>query len=146
MVAVPHSQTGFFYESTPSHFEFVVEKGKVTGMNMYQNAAEKAEWAKRTDEPLPAERKIVKVDAEILNQYVGTYKLDIGMELKIALEGKQLTITPSGEESKVLAAYSDTEFSPEDLDAVLTFQKDDQDKVVGIQLEMDGQKLQGKRK
>lgn len=51
LVAHPHSETGFFYDESFTHFEIVKDgKGNVTGMKMYHGGSTEPEEATLTDE------------------------------------------------------------------------------------------------
>jgi CubicO group peptidase (beta-lactamase class C family) len=51
--AYPSSETHFFYRGSFSHFEFVLEEGKVTAMLMYQGGAETPERAEKVSDEVP---------------------------------------------------------------------------------------------
>jgi CubicO group peptidase (beta-lactamase class C family) len=145
--AIPYSETGFFYEVSPSHFEFLVdESGHVTGMNMYQAGSKQAELAARVDEELPAERPVAKIDFAICDDYVGEYRLAPGFTLTIRREGDRLFAQGTGQPSLEIFPASETTFFARQVAAEMTFQRDDRGNVTGLLLKQGGQQLTGKRK
>ena len=54
--AVPASSTRFFYTTSLSYFDFVIEDGKVTAMVMYQDGSQQGERAAKVSDKAPSNR------------------------------------------------------------------------------------------
>jgi hypothetical protein len=86
----------------------------------------------------------VKVDAKVLDSYVGRYELPIFV-LAITKEGDRLFGQPEGDTKEELTPESETEFKVERVNAKVKFVKDDKGEVTGIVVTLNGQEIQGKR-
>ena len=147
MAAFPHSETGFFYETTPSHFEFIVDQdGNVTGMNMYQGGSKTAQLAARVEEEMPAEREVAKIDLALYDDYVGEYELAAGFSITISRDGDRLLAQGTGQPALEIFPLSETVFFPKQVEAEMTFVRGDGGTVNEIQLKQGGQEISGKRK
>ena len=96
--AYPTSETHFFYKTSLSHFEFVVEDGQVTAMRMYQGGSHEAEEAAKVAGEVPT-RQAIALDPAVLQRYVGVYELQPGFELTVYLEGDRLMTQATGQSS-----------------------------------------------
>jgi ketosteroid isomerase-like protein len=85
-----------------------------------------------------------KVDAKTYDAYVGDYETPIFL-LHIIKVGDKLYGEPEGETREELVPESETQFKVTNVNAVVTFIKDTDGKVTGIELLLEGQKLQGKK-
>lgn len=63
----------------------------------------------------------VKVPFEILNKYIGLYKLEEGLDMKIDLRGEDLFVSPTDQPSLKLVPISDTKFEIIGVDASIDF-------------------------
>jgi CubicO group peptidase (beta-lactamase class C family) len=87
---------------------------------------------------LPKKRVAVKVDAAILDKYVGEYELSPAMKFKFTREGDGLVLEPTGQSKAAVFAESDTEFFLKVVDASFKFEKDESGKVIGIEFTQGG--------
>ncbi len=145
--ALPHSETGFFYESTPSHFEFVLDdQGNVTGMNMFQGGSKTAEFAEKVDEAMPAVREVAEIDFALYDDYLGEYELVPGFTLTITRDGNQLLAQGTGQPALEIFPASETVFFSKAVEAEMTFVRGDDGQVNELRLKQGGQELSAKRK
>jgi CubicO group peptidase (beta-lactamase class C family) len=147
LAALPSSETGFFYEATPSHFEFVLDdQGAVTGMRMYQGGSKEAQLAERVDEAMPAARTVAEIDFAVYDEYVGEYQLVPGFSISVTRDGDHLFAQGTGQPSLEIFPASATEFFLQEVDAEIDFLRDENGAVNQIELKQAGQKMIGKRK
>jgi hypothetical protein len=144
--AYPHSQTGFFYTHSLSHFWFVVaDDGEVTHMVMKPWGGQE-ELAAKTDKPIPEGPQAVEIDPAIYDDYVGAYELMPGFVLTVSREGDELIGQATGQDSFVMLPQSETEFFIREASATITFQRDaETGKVTDLLLSQGGMELTGKR-
>lgn len=144
--ATPWSDTSFFYEQSPSHFEFVLEGDEVTGMNMYQAGSTQPELAVKVDEEMPAERKVAKIDFALYDDYVGEYELGPGFSISVTRDGDRLLAQATGQPEFQLFPASDTDFFLKVVEAELSFVRDENKEVNQIVLKQGGAEMTGQRK
>jgi CubicO group peptidase (beta-lactamase class C family) len=143
--AFPASETHFFYKHSLSHFEFVVEGGKVTGMLMYQGGSKEAEEAVKVSDEVP-EREAIDLDPAIYDDYVGVYELGPGFDLTVTREGEALMVQATGQEKVQLFPESETEFFIREVDAQITFVRGAAGTVDELILHQAGRDMPGVRK
>ena len=85
------------------------------------------------------------VDAKILDTYVGEYELSPGFVLSVFREGDKLMTQATGQQKFEIFAESETTFSPRAFNAKLTFVKDSEGRVTGVQLNQGGRETKGKK-
>ncbi|MGI9519428.1 MAG: serine hydrolase [Pirellulaceae bacterium] len=147
LAALPFSETEFYYEATPSHFEFVVDdEGVVTGMRMYQGGSKTAEAATKVDEEMLAEREIADVDFAIYDDYVGEYELAPGFSITVTRDGDRLLAQGTGQPALEIFPASETTYFPREVEAEMTFVRDEDGKVNELMLKQGGAEITGKRK
>lgn len=86
------------------------------------------------DELLPN----IQVDSEVLDSYVGDYKLREGFILTILREGDQLFIHPSGQNQSEIYAASENRFYSKTVNAQITFNSNENGEVEGLTLYQGG--------
>jgi D-alanyl-D-alanine carboxypeptidase len=96
------------------------------------------------DVPLPMARVRAKVDPMIFDDYVGEYRLTPKMTIKVTREGDKLITQGTGQGKLEIFAESETTFSPEEVDAKLTFVKEG-GKVTHIIVHQNGKDMKGER-
>jgi len=94
--------------------------------------------------PLP-QRKEIAVDAKILDRYVGRYGEPPNLILKITREGSRLFIQENDEPRQELGTESETKFFSKNSSDSLTFELDDQGRVVRMVLHVVGRDIPLKR-
>ncbi|MGH7541459.1 MAG: serine hydrolase, partial [Gemmatimonadota bacterium] len=143
--AYPASETRFFYKESLSHFEFVVEDGRATGMVMYQEGGHEGERAVRVSDEVPAVETIALAPS-ILERYVGVYELRPGFELTISLDDGQLMAQATGQSSLPIHPTAETEFVVEGIDARITFVVGADGKASALTLHQGGRETTAPRK
>jgi len=83
---------------------------------------------------LPSEKKEITLSPEILKQYVGTYRLAMGIDATITLEGSQLFTQLTGQQKFPMFPESDTKFFLKVVDATCEFLKDNKGVVTDLVL------------
>lgn len=87
---------------------------------------------------LPKKRVAIKVAPEILDSYVGEYKLGGALTFKIARAGDALTLEPPGQRIVPLFAESETLFFLTVAEVTIKFVKDENGKVTGFDFTQSG--------
>jgi hypothetical protein len=106
-------------------------------------APKPAESAKPEDTAKPS-AKAGKPDPKTFDDYVGEYEVPIGI-LVITHEGDKLFGQPKGESKEELQPQDDGTFKVTNVNAIVTFVRDDKGKVTDISVKLDGQELKGKK-
>ncbi len=91
------------------------------------------------------ERPVVTIDAKTFDAYVGEYQLAPGFVLRVFRDGEKFWTQATGQGALEIFAESETVFSPRAVNAKLTFQKDTEGKVTGVQLDQGGRQTIGKK-
>jgi D-alanyl-D-alanine-carboxypeptidase/D-alanyl-D-alanine-endopeptidase len=86
----------------------------------------------------PKERKAIKLEAKILDAYVGEYQVVPGFGLTVSREGDQLFAQATGQNKFELFAETETDFFLKVVDAQITFVKDDKGQVTQLVLHQNG--------
>lgn len=94
---------------------------------------------------LPKKRVAIKVDAKILDAYVGEFELSPAMKFRFTREGDQLMLEPTGQGKIPVFAESETEFFLTVVDATMKFLKDADGKVTSIEFTQSGRTTVMKR-
>lgn len=138
----PKSETRFFYKVVDAQLTFSKdENGKVTSLTLYQNGIDQT--AKRMPPdfkpPKKKEKRVeVKIDLNILKDYVGKYELAPGQIFDVKLVNGKLMVQLTGQPRSEVFAESRTEFFYKVVDAQITFVRDDQGKVTRLVLHQSG--------
>lgn len=91
------------------------------------------------------ERPVATVDAKTFDAYVGEYDLAPGFVLRVFRDGDKFWTQATGQGALEIFPESETVFSPRTVSAKLTFQKDADGKVTGVQLDQGGRQIIGKK-
>jgi CubicO group peptidase (beta-lactamase class C family) len=91
------------------------------------------------------EGKEIKVDAAILDAYVGEYQVNPRLTLTITKEGDKLFGQMTGQAKLAVEPVSDTQFTMPDVKANITFEKDADGKVVGLVLSQGSRTANAKK-
>jgi CubicO group peptidase (beta-lactamase class C family) len=108
-------------------------------LELNPNNANATEVLKRLDKPP------VKVDAKLFDTYVGEYEVGPGFVMRVFREGDKFMTQATGQPVFEIFPESETTFSPRACVAKLTFVKDADGKVTGIQIEQGGRVTNGKK-
>jgi hypothetical protein len=79
-------------------------------------------------------RPSIKVDEAVLKQYVGTYDIAPGFQVKLTLEDHQLIAVALGSGKLIMDAETESDFYMKGMYLYAHFKKDDTGKVIGFQL------------
>ena len=145
--AVPHSETGFFYEQSLTHWEAVLDDaGRVSHMLMYHDGSSEAERADWTDEEIvDSTPEEVEVDPAIYDNYAGRYQLAPGFVLTVRRDGDRLLAQATGQPEFEVFPSSETEFFWKVVDARLVFEVGDDGRATAVTLHQAGQVVPGTR-
>lgn len=91
------------------------------------------------------EGKTVKVDAAILDSYLGDYELAPNFIMTISREGDRLFGQATGQGKLAIDTVSETQFAAPSVDATITFEKDSAGKVVALTLVQRGRTMKAKK-
>jgi hypothetical protein len=120
-------------------------QGKVAGVS-FDPIFGPEENGTKTGEPLPQERRAVKIDPAIYDAYAGEYELKPDFSIAITREGEQIFATPTGKPKAELFPESETRFFLKAVDAEIEFVRGADGKVTGLVLHQNGRSIPGKRK
>lgn len=143
--AYPSRETHFFYKTSNSHFEFVVQNGEVTGMRTYPEGGPETEYAVRVSSDIST-REYVTVGRAVLEGYVGVYEVRPGFYLTISLDGDRVVVQPTGQASFEMLPESETRFVVDVLDATLEFVVGADGRAREVMVRQAGQVITAKRK
>ena len=124
----------FFWKIVEARIKFFKdEKGNVSKAILFQNGQE------INAKKLP-EENIVKITPAILDNYIGKYQFKPGIEIVVTKETDKLYAQPTGQSKLELEPVSETDFIIKEINAHLSFVKDDSGKVNKIKLDLNGVK------
>jgi D-alanyl-D-alanine carboxypeptidase len=136
----------FVYPDGASRLHFRRDaQGKVVRVD-FQSTLGPAAIGTRTADPLPAERKEVKVDPSLYDAYAGTYELTPAFALVVTREGDRIFTQATGQPKIEIFPESETRFFLKVVDAQIDFVRGADGKVTGLVLHQGGRDLPGKRK
>ncbi len=90
-------------------------------------------------------RKAIALNPKLYDAYVGRYELSPTFILRITKEGKRLYVQATGQPKAELFPEAETDFFIKEVDAQITFVKDEQGQVNQLILHQSGQTLSAKR-
>jgi ketosteroid isomerase-like protein len=85
-----------------------------------------------------------KVDPKLYDAYAGEYETDLFV-LVVTREGDKLFAQPHNESKEELVPETETQFKVTNVNATLRFVKDATGKVTGLEIELQGQQVKGKK-
>jgi uncharacterized protein DUF3471 len=139
------SETSFFVKDKMLRFDFARDAGgKVTGFDVTMPDGA-VEHRPRTDEPLPADRAVVAVDAKLLDAYVGKYELAPGFVITVTRQGAQMFAQATGQPRFEIFASAPAEFFLKVVDAQVTFRALKGGHAEEMVLHQNGRDMPGKR-
>lgn len=142
---LPSARDEFFVVDGASRVSFRRDaQGKVAGAVFTPRRGMAAE-ARKTDEPLPQDRKVVKVDPAVYDDYVGEYQLP-GVVLVVEREGDRIFTTPTGDPKMEIFPMSKSKFFYKVMDGEIEFVRGADGKVTGLVAVVNGRRMEGKRK
>lgn len=138
----PESETKFFLKVVDAQLTFVKdEKEQVTHLILHQNGIDQRAMKRGVE----IDWKEMTLPTEILEKYVGKYKLLPGFVITIAKKDNRLMIQATGQPKVEIFAESETSFFCKMVDAQITFQKDGNGNVVSLDLHQGGQDQTAKK-
>lgn len=128
----PSSQNEFFWKVVEAKIKFIKnEKGEVSHAEFTQNGQELNVKKLKED-------SIVTIDPAVLDNYTGKYKFFQDRVLTVSKEKDKLFAQPTGQGKLQLFPVSDTEFVLKEINARITFIKDENGKVNKLKLHTNG--------
>jgi D-alanyl-D-alanine-carboxypeptidase/D-alanyl-D-alanine-endopeptidase len=125
----------FFYKVVDAQLTFVVDDtGRATSIVLHQNGNN----TPGNQIGPPKQRKEVKVDAAVLEQYVGRYQLAPNFIMAITRDGDRLYSQATGQPVFEIFAESARDFFVKDFDAQLTFVVDANGRATSVVLHQGG--------
>lgn len=145
-IAHPEADTRFFIKEPPIRLGFAVDPKtrKVTRLDVTKPDGN-IDLFLPTDEPPPAEKPTVTVDATTLDRYVGAYELRPGFVLTVSREGTRLFTQATGQPRFEVFATAPTEFIVKAFEARLTFDGGGSAAATKVTLFQNGQEVVGRR-
>ncbi len=128
----PISDTEFFWKVVDAKVKFIKdEQGQAKQAVIYQNGQELKGNKLKND-------VIVTVDPGVLDKYVGKYKLNKDLIVTVTKENNKLFALPTGQQKVELQPTSETDFVIPEINAKVSFVKDETGKVNKFTLSMNG--------
>ncbi len=139
------SATEFFLKDNPARFVFAKDgKGRVSGLRI-QSRIGPAQIFARTDRPLPAARREVRLDPRLYDRLTGDYELAPEFIITILRRGDTLISQATGQPEVELFPESETRFFLKVVDAQVDFVVDAAGRVTGLVLHQGGRDLPAKK-
>lgn len=88
---------------------------------------------------IPATKKSMVVDENILKNYVGEYELEKGFTITVTLESGGLILQGTNQPSFSVLAETEVDFYMSDYPVSITFEKDEKGKITGMILHQNGE-------
>jgi len=99
----------------------------------------------KAETPKAQPQQKAAVNPDVYDDYKGQYRLDVGLMIKVIKEGDKLMAQAEGRPKMELVPESATDFYLKEMDARLSFQRDESGIVNHIKLNVQGQDIQGER-
>jgi CubicO group peptidase (beta-lactamase class C family) len=133
---LPYAKDKFFIDDDTVSLEFLRDvDNAISGVVLKSTRSDKL-W-QRTDKPIPTITKI-EVDDEIFQKYVGEYALTENFHLKIFKQERKMYTQATGQQKIEIVGTAKHNFSLIGVDAQLTFNFDENDKVTSVTLHQNG--------
>lgn len=127
----PLSEDEFFWKVVDARIKFVKnEKGEISQAVLFQSGQEME--AKKLKE-----QNIIEIKSELLDAYTGKYKFN-NIVVTISKENNKLFAQPTNQPKLEMAPVSETDFIIKEINAKLSFVKDQSGKVNKMKLNMNG--------
>lgn len=137
----PLSEKTFIFPESRSSYTFGLKNGK---KEVIFDGQEKS-IGKEIDKDAPAERKEITLFKEVLEQYIGTYKIQENFSIEVSVEDDKIFGQATGQPKFEFFAFSENGFFLKAVEAEVTFDKNDQGKIHQMILHQNGQKIPGKK-
>ena len=125
------SDDEFFLKVVDARIKFIKdEKGEINQLVVFQNGQElKGQKLK--------EEVTIELTPAILDKYTGKYKLNDNIIVTVSRENNKLFAEPTGQPKLEMLPVSETDFVIKEINAKLSFVKDENGKVNKIKLNMN---------
>lgn len=134
---VPFKKDEFFSEEEIETLHFVRGSENEIISAMLKSNTYDIEW-KRTDNPIPVVEAI-DVDESVLKEYIGKYQLGPESILSIILEDGKIYVDPPDQERTELIPIGEAEFKLPSFDAIIQFNRGDDNTIQGFTLIKNGE-------
>jgi CubicO group peptidase (beta-lactamase class C family) len=128
----PSSQNEFFWKIVDARIKFIENESGVVDHAVFNQNGQELNVKKLKED------SIVTIDPALLDQYTGKYKFINDMVITISKEKDKLFAQPTGQNKLQLFPVSDKEFVLKEVNAKLSFMKDENGKVNKAKLHMNG--------
>jgi hypothetical protein len=136
----------FLYPDRTTRLHFQRDaQGKVTGADFHPLGGSDQTGTKTTD-PLPQERREVRMDPAVYDALTGDYELSPTFSIAVTREGGQIFAQATGQPKFEIFPESETRYFLKVVDAEIEFVRGTDGKVTGLILHQGGRDLPGKRK
>lgn len=95
---------------------------------------------------LPEEKKAIVLSEEVLKQYAGVYDLSEKLIITISLENGKLIGKPEGQEALQLHPEKEDHFFLKEIDARVTFTRNEKKEIIEMILLQNGKEMSGKKR
>jgi len=137
------SENEFYFEDSFTKYNFSIKDGK--RIAFFQDRINKAEGLE-ANVPMPAEKAQIEVSKEVLANYIGTYELQPGFEIKVWQEQSQLIAQATGQGPFEIYPSAAHEFFLKVVEATIIFDVDAKGVATAMTLYQGGQTMPGKKK
>lgn len=142
MEIYPMTKVNFIFDGGTTAYLFSEKDGKKE-VNMTANGETLV--GIEIDKMPPAEQTVINLTPEVLNQYVGTYKLAPGAVLEVTTKGAQIFAQLTGQPQFEIFAESEDTFFLKVVEAKLLFDKNEDGKITGLTLNQGGRQMPAKK-
>jgi D-alanyl-D-alanine carboxypeptidase len=143
--AWPESESRFFVKGQPLRFAFATGAGGTVSELAVTRPSGDVDRAARTSEKLPAERPAVTVSPEVLERYVGEYRLTPDFAITITRTGSQLFAQATHQPRHEIFPSGPGEFFLRAVDAQLSFPAKGNARAEMLIFRQNGRTMPGKR-
>ncbi|MEO5889320.1 MAG: DUF3471 domain-containing protein, partial [Ferruginibacter sp.] len=128
----PRSEYDFFYKVVDAQLKFVPnDKGEIIETILFQNGQELHALKLK-------EVQVVEVNPEVFDKYIGKYRFKPDIVVTIFKENNKLFALPTGQAKLEMSPVSETDFIIKEINAKISFVKDENGKVNKLKLTMSG--------
>jgi CubicO group peptidase (beta-lactamase class C family) len=132
---IPFANAEFFGEKSKTRYIFSEDaSGRITSVTLrsYPFQLGPVEIARKTELPLPEEKKDIEITESLVKDYLGTYELMPGFNLEFLFEDGKFKVLPTGQSKEELFADSESKFYLKIVDATFEFKRGDDGKVNSV--------------
>ena len=138
---LPVTENIFVFENSISSITFIKKKKKVEA-TFEGTSITKGFKTKRA---IP-EREVVKLNEDILKQYIGVYEIQANFTITVTFDNGRLRAEATGQDSFELYPESENKFFLKEVDAQIEFFKNETGKISYLILYQGGQEIKGEKK